>query len=57
MDTELKKLMKAEAKAYAALMRDPAIKSDPLACHTPALWDAYIAAANAERAYRRAHGL
>ena len=57
MTAELKDLMKAESRAYAALMRDPAVIANPKAGHTPALWDAYVKAAEAERHFREAHGL
>lgn len=53
----LKDLMKAEEKAYKALMNDPMVLADPTAGHTPKLWDAWCRAADAERAYREEHNL
>jgi len=52
--TDLAALMKAERKAYRALMNDPRVIADPRATHTPELWAAYEAAAKAERNFREA---
>ena len=52
--TTLKNLMKAEKAAYAALMNDPRVIADTTAVHTPELYAAWLAAADAERAFREA---
>lgn len=54
---KLQKLMAAETKAWGALLNDSAIVANPAAGHTPALKQAWIDAAEAERKYREEHGI
>ena len=49
---QLDVLKKAERKAWRGLMSDPRVIADPRATHTPELYAAYEAAAQAERGYR-----
>ena len=53
----LKDLMKAERKAYRALMNDPKVIADPKSTHTPSLIKAWDEACAAERSFREAHDL
>lgn len=53
----LKDLMKAERAAWKALMNDPKVLANPKAEHTPEIKKAWESAADAERAYREAHGI
>lgn len=53
----LQNLMKAERKAYRALLNDPRVLADLTATHTPALKKAWEDAADAEFAYRNSHGM
>jgi hypothetical protein len=57
MDATLKNLMKIERRAFKTLLNDPRCLADPTAPHTPELKKAWEDAADAEHAYREAHGL
>lgn len=53
----LKGIMKETKKAWRALLNDPAVKADPNATHTPALYKAWSDAADRECAFREANEL
>lgn len=57
MDKKLRALVAAEQAAWDALLSDPQVIANPSAGHTPALKEAWIAAAEAERDYRQALGI